>query len=268
MAKNILLLKNKTVPKDPYEEIFKQHNHNVVFLPLLKHSHMNHSTIINFITSNEFLYNYRAFIITSQRCIESLDVIIRKLKNEEFSELDLILNKPSYTVGPATYDVLSKLGFTDIRGGEEAGNGSILSDMIIHDELFNCEDEEKKVLFLTGEIRKDIIPRKLKSQNFQFKELVSYRTEPLDDIVDRYLEINQNFFTMNKENGNENWIIFFSPQGTEKIVTHIKENKECNLKIGSIGPTTEEYLLGNGLKPRVVSKKPNASSLLESIMTM
>lgn len=267
MAKNILFLKNKTVPKDPYEQIFQEHNHNVIFLPLLKHSHMNHSTIINFITSNEFLYDYRAFIITSQRCIESLDVIIRKLKNEEFSQLDLILNKPSFTVGPATYGVLSKLGFTDIRGGDDAGNGSILSDMIIHDELFNCVDEKKKVLFLTGEIRKDIIPRKLKSQNFQFKELISYRTEPLEDVVNRYLEICQNFFTSNNGKNDENWVIFFSPQGTEKIVTHIQENKECNFRIASIGPTTEEYLLGNGLKPCVVSKKPNASSLLESIMT-
>ncbi|QPG75114.1 hypothetical protein FOA43_002455 [Brettanomyces nanus] len=254
----IILLKNKTVPEDPYDLIFKEHGYQPLFLPLLKHTSVNEGAILEFIKSEEFLTEYKALIITSQRCIETLDTILRILREEGFDKLDGILNKPSYTVGPATSQVLKRLGFTNIRGGDKAGNGSILSDLIIDDLLLEA-DRTKKVLFLTGEIHKDVIPRKLRLANFSMKELISYRTEPLEDIASRYLRIldGVNF-------REDNWIVFFSPQGTQNIVEYLKEHRG-NFKVASIGPTTEIYLENNQMKAEVVSRKPNATELVRSI---
>lgn len=259
MTKSIILLKNCTVPYDPYKATFSEHSLETHFIPLLTHTPINHPEIVTFLTSKIFLNEYKSFIITSQRCIESLDMVLSTIKDDEI--LESILNKPAYTVGPATFDVLTKLGFKDIRGGINAGNGSILSDLIIKDELYS--EGNKKILFLTGKVRKDIIPRKLVSTGFDLKELVAYRTDVMEDVVNRYSSI----YDQLKDKNNEKWIVFFSPQGTEYITEHISTQKP-NFKIASIGPTTEEYLLNKGIKPDFVARKPNAESLLEGIQNL
>jgi uroporphyrinogen-III synthase len=256
MSKSVILLKNETVPRDPYREAFSENGIETHFVPLLTHKPINHSQIVNFLTSNTFLDEYKAFIITSQRCIESLDSVLSQIEEEELK--GSILKKPAYTVGPATYEVLSKLGFEDIRGGTDAGNGSILSEIIISDDLF--QGENKKILFLTGETRKDIIPRKLSSSGFDLTELVAYRTEVIPDVVERYTELHKEI----SKSSSEKWLVFFSPQGTEFITEHLCEN--LDYKIASIGPTTEDYLLDKGIKPTFVARKPTAASLLEGII--
>lgn len=258
MPKKVILLKNETVPYDPYKEVFGENDLDTFFIPLLTHKPINHPTILEFLTSETYLNEFKAFIITSQRCIESLDTVLSSIEDELL--LQKILEKPAFTVGPATYEVLENLGFKDIRGGVNAGNGSVLSDLIIKDNLF--EEDDKKILFLTGEIRKDIIPRKLLSAGFDLKELVAYRTDVMKDVVDRYLSLYKEII---KEEEEEKWIVFFSPQGTEYITEHLSKN-ESDFKIASIGPTTEEYLLQKGINPHLVAKKPNAKSLLEGIM--
>lgn len=250
------MLKNATVPCDPYREIFVSNQYETYFIPLLSHNPVNHDLIIEFLTSEEFLTDYKAIIITSQRCIESLDIVLSKI--EDRSVLEIILNKPAYTVGPATFDVLKRLGFRDIRGGIKAGNGAALSEIIINDDLF--VQGSTKILFLTGETRKDIIPTKLLAANFDLKELVAYRTDVMADVVDRYSAL----YKALKYTQSEKWIVFFSPQGTDYITSHLTKN-QVGFKIASIGPTTEEYLCKKGIVPDFVAKKPNAQSLFEGI---
>lgn len=260
MNPKVILLKNETVPADPYRREFNEHSLETFFVPLLTHQPINHDQIVQFITSQEYIENFKAFIITSQRCIESLDIVLSSI--EEKNILCKILSKPAYTVGPATYEVLSKLGFKDIRGGDKAGNGSVLSDLIVSDPLF--QNENKKILFLTGEIRKDIIPRRLISAGFDLKELVAYRTNVLDDVVERYSSLYKKLCT---NDDGQNWIVFFSPQGTEYITEHLAR-QEQQFKIASIGPTTEAYLLEKGIKPDLVAKKPNSVSLVQGILNI
>ncbi|GMG20974.1 unnamed protein product [Ambrosiozyma monospora] len=289
MTKTVILLKNKTVPKDTYETNLLANYHNPIFLPLLTHTPQNQSQILQFLKSSVFLNDFKAFIITSQRCVEALDLLIQVLRSEKFEQLEKVLEKPAYTVGPTTMKILKELGFVDVRGGGDAGNGSILADLIAGDDLFADEKDEanvKNVLFLTGEIRRDIIPKKLGAAGFQLTEMVAYRTEPIDDIVDRYNDViekvvHQEIITETKVeehvgkeevNGNgsmvkddRDWLVFFSPQGTEGIVEHLKTNNGV-FNIASIGPTTRDYLLGHGLTPDVVAVKPDAVSLVNAIL--
>ncbi|CAI5759057.1 unnamed protein product [Candida verbasci] len=234
---SILFLKNKSKPKDPYEEIF--YEYKTRFIPLLDHSHEDKAATINYLKSDEFL-KVPIFIITSQRAVEMFRECIEEIENKEE-----ILNKIGYTVGPATFKILSDVGFKNVKGGGNAGNGAKLSEIII-DEV----DKSLPIVFLTGEIRKDIIPRKLKEEGYNLTEFVIYKT----------FERELGKIEFNKDD----WIVFFSPQGTKEIVKYLKHDNQ-NWKIASIGPTTEEYLIENNLPPKIVSQKPSPSSLYESI---
>lgn len=255
---SVILLKNKTVPADPYEEEFEEKGYFSQFIPLLDHVHLDKGDIASYLGSDEFIYETSSFIITSQRAVEVLNESV--LMVEDAERKLLILQKPAYTVGPATAKILSHSGFTNVRGGEQAGNGSILSDLILKDELLKGREREV-IVFFTGEIRKDIIPRRLLLENFNLVERVVYKTTEKASIVERFYEAVDNCGEA------QNWIVFFSPQGTENIVSHIRQNLSNlqKFKIASIGPTTETYLLDNGITPNVVLRKPQASSLVESI---
>lgn len=257
MVKTVLLLKNKTVPRDPYHELFESKLINSHFLPLLRHSPSDIPLTIEFLISDDFIFHTNYFIITSQRAVEVFNDCINEIKSIRPDLIGHIYNKVGYTVGPATAKILRDNGFNNVRGGSDAGNGSVLSDIIIKD----FENIDEKIVFFTGEIRKDIIPQKLLKNAIQLEEKVIYKTINRDDIE-------HNFNSLKSEmNGEHSWIIFFSPQGTELIVEYILQNGgDENFNIASIGPTTEEYLIAKGIKPKVIAKKPEANSLLESII--
>ncbi|KAI5966914.1 HEM4 [Candida pseudojiufengensis] len=254
MKKKVILLKNPSAPKDPYNDQFESKtSYKPNFIPLLTHTHSpNKQTTQNFLIST-FL-EFSIFIITSQRAVEMLGECISDLKPNIKSK---IFEKIGYTVGPATFKMLKDIGFQDVRGGIEAGNGLKLSEIII-----NEVSTTSKILFLTGEIRKDIIPKQLTQASFKnFKEYAMYKTEERNDIVINFE--NQIFESFG-------WIIFFSPQGTKDIIEYLKGSKSDilkNWKLASIGPTTEEYLINeHGLIPQVVAKKPDASNLIDGIL--
>lgn len=257
MVHTVILLKNKTVPRDPYYELFESKLITSHFLPLLKHSPTDLQLTIEFLISEEFVKNTKYFIITSQRAVEVFNACIDEIKGIRPDVIEQIYEKVGYTVGPATAKILKDNGFNNVRGGSEAGNGSILSDIIIKD----FEHIDEKLVFFTGEIRKDIIPQKLVKNSIKFEERVIYKTVNRDDIDDNFNNLKSE---MDRQNS---WVIFFSPQGTELIVEYILENGgDKKFNIASIGPTTEEYLIAKGIKPKVIAKKPEANSLLESIM--
>lgn len=258
--KTVILLKNRSIPHDSYDTIFREHGYSVEFVPLLKSTQINQQVIQSFLTSQDYIENYRAMIVTSQHSVETLDSVLEQLKKEKSPYLGHILNKPVYTVGPATSNALNRIGFTDIRGGNDAGNGSILADILIGDDLFKGTDS-KKVLFVMGKKHKHIIPDKLRDAKFQLKELISYETEPLDDILKRFTTS-----ISNADKTQSKWIAFFSPQGTEEILKFLKtqlNNQPVNT--ATIGPTTRKFLEKKGLKIDATAVKPNADELFKSI---
>lgn len=257
----LLLLKNKTQPSDAYHETLTGKGHNAEFVPLLEHSALDIANTVQFLESEEFLQQTKRFIITSQRAVEVFHECLRIISENRPENATNIRSKVGYTVGPATAEVLAENGFVDVRGGAQAGNGLKLADLIMaelakeatHNSDSNCVCDS--IIFFTGVIRKDIIPVKLKGNGVPVKEVVIYKTEPKDGIIENFLECCKKHV---------DWIVFFSPQGTEEIVEHIVRTSPTAF-IASIGPTTEEYLLLKGITPHVVASKPTASSLYEGI---
>lgn len=268
---NLLLLKNKTTPRDSYEETFTENGHNPRFVPLLNHDPVSIEETTAYLSSPAFLDHTERFIITSQRAVIVFHECLDRLGATEPEKADKIRGKTGYTVGPATEKVLREKGFRDVRGGEHAGNGSILADLIQEElALGNTLDGApgsatgstpgNRIVFFTGVIRKDIIPVKLRRAGFHVEEVVIYKTEPQPGIIDNFLEC-----CFNKID----WIVFFSPQGTEGIVEHLvsAERKPTlqHTKFASIGPTTQEYLVSRGINPDVVAAKPTAALLLQCL---
>ncbi|XBW35874.1 hypothetical protein QEN19_001446 [Hanseniaspora menglaensis] len=245
--KNVLLLKTRTVPTDPYHDILSKHNIAHHFIPLLTHKHLPDECVKKFQQDHESI-DY--LIITSQRAVEALQQsILTELDSEV---VEYLFSRPIFTVGPATAVFLQNVGFTNIKGGNEAGNGSILADIISNEE--DGAYKNKTGLFLVGEIRKDVIPRKLIPAGFNLTELVVYTTTSMDNIAERY-------FACLKPDCN-NIVVFFSPQGTEEIVKSIGND----LSVLCIGPTTEEYLLSKNIKVDGVCEKPSAEALLKLLI--
>ncbi|CAI4052149.1 hypothetical protein SKDZ_15G4140 [Saccharomyces kudriavzevii ZP591] len=260
----VILLKNKTVPIDKYELEFRSKAFEPVFIPLIRHTHVTQDfkSVLNSIPN--YLDTIDYIIITSQRSVESLnEAIIPSLTNEQKVKL---FSKTVYTVGPATADFIRRSGFINIKGGEDAGNGSILADIIINDLATNVDNPPpNELLFLVGEIRRDIIPKKLYSKGIKVREVVTYKTEDLDDSLPRLLQ------AMTPHNEAEmplNWIVVFSPQGTKEITQYLGGKGHplnSKLRVASIGPTTKKYLDNNNIISNVISPKPDARSLLTAI---
>lgn len=280
----LLLLKNKTQPSDAYYETFTAEGHTAEFVPLLEHSPVDVLKTAQYLESAEFLEHTHRFIITSQRAVEVFHDCLKLISERSPNAAATIRAKTGYTVGPATEQVLQENGFVDVRGGAHAGNGLKLADIILAEqELKNIGKERKiggesssqvgeglndvkgnsasvsidasPIIFFTGVIRKDIIPVKLRANGVSIKEVVIYKTEPRGGIIDNFLRCCADPV---------DWVVFFSPQGTEDIVEHIVQ-KAPRVFVASIGPTTEEYLLQKGIKPHVIADKPTATSLHEGI---
>lgn len=253
--KNVILLKTKTTPSDPYENLLKNEGIQHNFIPLLTHKHLPEKCIDLFkadIDGIDYL------IITSQRAVEALEQSI--LPSLDQTTIDKIMNKPIFTVGPATADFLQRIGFKNIKGGNDAGNGSILSDLIMNEPEEKYKTN-KKGIFLVGEIRKDVIPRKLIPNGYDLEEIVVYTTKSMDNIIERF---NEKMEPTNYQQGQKPYVVFFSPQGTEDIV----KTDFSKSTVISIGPTTKEYLEKNDIKVHGVCKKPNADSLLELLNSL
>ncbi|EEQ36487.1 hypothetical protein CLUG_00610 [Clavispora lusitaniae ATCC 42720] len=254
-GKRVLFLKNKTTPKDAYEDVFSSSGHKPVFVPLLNHAPIDIDQTAEYLASETFLTETDSFIITSQRAVEVFHECLSVIGSRDPAKVEQIIAKTGYTVGPATEEILRAKGFSDVRGGSLAGNGSKLADIIL-EEKRGCP---KKIVFFTGVIRKDIIPVKLKQEGVDLEEVVIYKTEPKAGILD-------NFVSCCEEK--VDWLVFFSPQGTEEIVEHIQKGKISldGVRIASIGPTTLEYLNGKGIESHAMAPKPTAAALLEEIM--
>lgn len=266
----VFLLKNKTVPRDPYLETFESEESPVTpeFLPLLQHEYINPPALKTVLESPDFIHNSGPIIITSQRAIEAVNMHLNDLDSLALKSL---LNKPVYTVGPATYKVLSEAGFTDIRGGQEAGNGAVLSEIILKDLASTPQqenDEPPRLIFFTGQTRRDIIPRRLAEAGVKLTEQVVYRTLPLDDIE---IRVKQRVIdSLRKQEGSSqdlHYLVFFSPAEAESLVmalNNMKEDRKCH--IVAIGPTTKEFLEKNNMFVDVMAEKPDAFHLLKGIV--
>lgn len=188
-----------------------------------------------------------------------------------------------YVVGPATKVLLQRVLSDYLENnnkkeaesppiiGAEAGTGDVLAKVILKD--YNerhppASGGRPALLFLAGEQRRDVIPQTLANEKIPHEEITVYETAEkpsFEPELKRTLE-------RLSESGRVVWIAVFSPAGCDALVRTVRAFTEGGggsgkeVRVGTIGPTTRDYLRDKyGFNAHVCADKPSPEGLGEAI---
>ncbi|KAL8942346.1 MAG: hypothetical protein Q9216_001728 [Gyalolechia sp. 2 TL-2023] len=322
----VLLLKNPSVGhEDPYTIHLSSNppspgsTYLPLYVPVLEHTSyiepiltiLDHSLKGGDAKLPSSSFPFGGFIFTSQRAVEAFASAIARISSSvvnanTLGPESLILERlerlaiPLYAVGPATalsLDGIVQQHLPDcwIRGGEEAGSGEVLADLILrdynasHDKRPNEEIREangentrrkKPLLFLTGAKHRDIIPVKLTSASPEHKidveELIVYASTESQSFASDISTALQTTIAAPMQ-----WIVIFSPMAGETLMRALGWLEDASTKIhgpghgcwidrrtfiASIGPTTRDYMNKTfGLEVDVCAEKPSPEGVRRGI---
>ncbi|KTW27701.1 hypothetical protein T552_02141 [Pneumocystis carinii B80] len=249
--KTVLFLRKRASSEDNYEKLFKNKGFNTLFIPILTCSYINQKCLRNILEKSPYIM-YSGLIFTSRNAIVSFKESLIGIDKQEYEKIS---NMRVYTVGSACYKELISLGFSNIYG-KESGNAENLSKFII-----SYHKKEEPILFITGERRIGILEKKLPLSGINLKEIVVYKME---ERIEFEKEFNKVIYD---EELNLEWIVFFSPYGSDIVMKYVKNEDLLKFKIATIGSTTWRHLNDKwNIKTSVVSEYPEAGSLLEGIL--
>ncbi|KAF1356526.1 uroporphyrinogen-III synthase [Delphinella strobiligena] len=300
----VLLLKTKSVPKDHYEELFSgaESQYDPSFVPVLEHHFkediiswlkatiLNHgfSRRANRDTPTKSQDSFGGLIFTSQRAVEAFSAIVDEIGPEQRDAL-LPESLPLYCVGPATARGIRALGLPCQVLGEETGNGEALAKFML--DHYNglpatqraANGHNLPLLFLVGEVRRDIIPKTLQSLDLEqatrigVDERVVYETGEMESF---HLDFSKSVAENASAGVRDQWVVVFSPQGcmamlrclgwldsaTGRYNPELAKGQSMNTYVATIGPTTQNYLIKEfGFQPHVSAEKPSAEGILAAI---
>ena len=246
-------------------------------------------------------FPYGALIFTSQRAVAAFSTALTAppIRNR-VSKLRELEGVDFYTVGPATeralVDVRDKwVPGCRVFGGKDAGSGEVLAGIMLGrggvEGMYRTRKEGgsgilKPVLFLTGEKRRDIIPRTLmdapglrEDERIQVDEMVVYETRELEEFEFGFGKMLRET-DIGADTAGVRWIVVFSPtagRGMLKALGWLGNNEvkvkkesvgggERKTFVACIGPTTREYLESEfGFEADVVAGKPSPEGVREGI---
>lgn len=159
--------------------------------------------------------------------------------------------------------------------GEEAGRGQGLVGIIASSGVEN-EDGGNKVLWLTGEKRREELRAALIAKGINVEICVVYGTTLCPKFS---VDFRQALLETEPESRKEGvrWVVIFSAQGGRemlKVLGWLEEGSEKVLEeregrttyVASIGPTTREYLeCGFGLRVDVCAEQPSPEGVRKEI---
>ncbi|EMR08403.1 hypothetical protein PNEG_03240 [Pneumocystis murina B123] len=249
--KTILFLRKRSTSEDNYESVFKEYNFYTIFIPVLTCSYINQEHLIHVLKNCPYTM-YSGLIFTSRNAILAFRESLMSIDKQEHKK---ILCMTVYIVGPACYKEAISLGFFEVYG-KESGNAENLSNFII-----SYHKDKNPILFLTGERRIDTLKEKLSSSSIILKELVIYK---MNETIEFENDFNKAIYNKSL---NVEWIVFFSPYGSDIVMKYMKNEDLSKFKIATIGFTTLRYLNDKwNIKTNVVSQCPEARSLLKGIL--
>ncbi|KAL6721402.1 uroporphyrinogen-III synthase [Lecanora helva] len=276
------------------------HTYTPHYIPVLTHTLLPDPLISLLLThlqspSPSTSFPYGALLLTSQRAVAALTTAINAppIQNrlQKLQELEFDF----YTVGPATERAL--IGVRErclprcrIFGGERAGSGEVLGRIMLGrvggDEEGRYgrrvgDGRLKAALFLTGEKRRDVLPRMLMDEGLgemervQVDEMLVYETSELE-------EFGFGFGKVLRDTENEariRWVVVFSPtagrgmlaelgwldEGTGRVRDGFEKGGRRTF-VCCIGPTTRQYLETEfGFQADVVADKPSPQGVQDGI---
>ena len=181
---------------------------------------------------------YDAIVFSSSNAVKSF------LGNKETtvlapSPLERAGGEVVFAISGKTKDELEKNGIVPVAVGDSSEQ---LAEKIV------SEGTIRSVLHICGNLRMDVLEKKLMAADISYKALVVYETLPLDNKVDASYDA----------------VMFYSPSGVDSFSTKNKLNHDT--LYCCIGETTAAKLKGiDGNVIIVVAKEPKPEAMLTAI---
>ena len=287
----IIFLKTPTTPSDPYTDLFSRthspshYSYIPQHVPVLQHTHILESI---FEILEPSLSENAGLIFTSQRAVSAFGEACNKTTSEVQARVLGTLNIPLYVVGPATAaslrDIQEKWLPQCRVVGETTGTGKALADLILEDHRTqtSIEDADGKysvtrMVFLTGEKHRDVIPEKLKAAGIERREIVVYKTGLRPALVQNLIK------ALNDVRGlgaKYHWVVLFSASAANEVLRCVGSLDESTgevkpgwfddakrrTRVAAIGPTTAEAMrCEHGLVVDAIAEKPSPEGVRDAV---
>ncbi len=209
------------------------------------------------------------FIITSPRAAKVIVQLVFLLSDGGSRRL-----RPMtwFTVGAATTAALGALSAKDsghyVVGGAQAGSADALLEIIASNSINQgggFQTPKSRLVFVSGDIRRDTIAKGLVEQGIDFEEICVYKTTLIRPLFPKE-------FTVTHDDDNDEidcFGVFFSPSGVRSVESaQTGQELVPNLILVAIGKTTAEALktsLLSSTRTILVATKPSPEGIIHAI---
>jgi uroporphyrinogen-III synthase len=146
-----------------------------------------------------------------------------------------------FCIEPATKKTVENI-FTNSSISASAKDAETLAEKIIKD------DPVKQIVFFCGNLRRDLLPEKLKSHGISVEELMVYKTIEKPQTVSKKYDS----------------ILFFSPSGVRSFFS--KNKLETTTQIFAIGKTTADEVKIFSNNSIIISEIPGTENLIDEVI--
>ncbi|KAM3913651.1 uroporphyrinogen-III synthase isoform 2-T2 [Leptodactylus fuscus] len=255
----VLLLKDPKsgdIASDPYVQELSSHGYQATLIPVLSFTFVSLEHLSDKLAHPE---NYEGLIFTSPRAVEAVRLCLGINKEAWEHSLKARWNtKHIYVVGKATAALVGELGLSS--EGEASGNAEKLADLICSKPI----SYSGPILFPCGSLKREVLPKRLKEKNVPLESITVYQTAQHPDIASCLTD----YFT---KEGIPGSVVFFSPSGVKfclKLLQELSSDRINEIKFASIGPTTSEAMVAEGLTVSCTAKNSTPQDLAEGLETI
>lgn len=231
----VVLLRSADDP-DPYVAALEERGFAAACVPVLRFAFPRQDALQARLRASTL---YAGLVVTSPRAVRALGAALEGRSSLRASWTE----KSAYAVGPKTARELQDAGFTP--RGEEAGSADAL---VAH---LASEWEGGRLLFLSGNRRRDTLPDGLRQHGIPFDEQEVYETNVETDLA------------LPPPDDNGTWLAFFSPSGLKAVTA--SGIAVGAYRLAAIGPTTAAALRAAGHSVGATAPTPGPEPLADAI---
>lgn len=232
-VKSILVSQPK--PQDersPYYKLADKYGIKIEFRPFIK---IDSVDVKEFRKQKISFLDYSAVIFTSRNAVDHYFDMCKEVK------VDVPADMKYYCISDQTANYLQK--YITIR------KRKIFTGLRTATELIEVlkKHPNEKYLFPCSNIRKDDIPNFLRDNNYEYAEVVLYKTvaSDLSDLAEIKYDV----------------IAFFSPSGINSLFVNFPDFVQNSTRLAAFGPTTAKAVKDRNLFLDIEAPLPNAPSM-------
>ncbi len=229
------ILVSQPEPKDdrsPYFKLADKYGVRIDFRPFIQIEAVD---VKEFRNQKVAFLDYTAVIFTSRNAVDHYFDMCKEVK------VDVPTDMKYFCISEQTANYLQK--YITIRKRKIFTGIRTATDLI---EVLKKHPTEK-YLFPCSNIRKDDIPSFLKDNDYEYSEVVLYKTvaSDLSDLAEIKYDV----------------IAFFSPSGINSLMVNFPEFKQNSTRLAAFGPTTAKAVKDQGFHLDIEAPLPNAPSM-------